>query len=175
MRTGSKAVAVDLGASLDASVQALSWRLPPGLKVERDYRLPEPVWGDPGSLNQVWVNLLDNAVRAVAKDGIIQVLTAREGEDAVVSIVDNGVGIKPEHMERLFQPFFSTRDAGEGTGLGLALCQRIVLRQGGRIRVFSEYGKGTRVEVRLPLEANPDRVLPPLLSGGRPVQPHWRT
>ena len=63
-------------------------------------------------------------------------------------------------MERLFQPFFSTRDAGEGTGLGLALCQRIVLRQGGRIRVFSEYGKGTRVEVRLPLEANPDRDPP---------------
>jgi signal transduction histidine kinase len=85
------------------------------------------------------------------------------------------VGIKPEHMERLFQPFFSTRDAGEGTGLGLALCQRIVLRQGGRIRVFSEYGKGTRVEVRLPLEADPDRILPPLLSESRPRQPHWST
>ncbi|MFY0530183.1 ATP-binding protein [Archangium gephyra] len=175
VRTSSKAVAVDLGASLDASVQALSWRLPPGLKVERDYRLPEPVWGDPGSLNQVWVNLLDNAVRALGPDGVVKVATSRDGEDAVVSIIDNGVGIKPEHMERLFQPFFSTRDAGEGTGLGLALCQRIILRQGGRIRVFSELGKGTRVEVRLPLEANPDRILPPLLSGGKPVQPHWRT
>ncbi len=175
VRTSSKAVAVDLGASLDASVQALSWRLPPGMKVERDYQLPEPVWGDPGSLNQVWVNLLDNAVRAIPPDGVVKVTTSRDGEDAVVSIIDNGVGIKPEHMERLFQPFFSTRDAGEGTGLGLALCQRIVLRQGGRIRVFSELGKGTRVEVRLPLEANPDRILPPLMPGGRPVQPHWRT
>jgi signal transduction histidine kinase len=175
VRTSSKAVAVDLGASLDASVQALSWRLPPGLKVERDYRLPEPVWGDPGSLNQVWVNLLDNAVRAIGPDGVVKVATSRDGEDAVVSIIDNGVGIKPEHMDRLFQPFFSTRDAGEGTGLGLALCQRIILRQGGRIRVFSELGKGTRVEVRLPLEANPDRILPPLLSEGKPVQPHWRT
>ncbi|HEY0096564.1 MAG TPA: ATP-binding protein, partial [Archangium sp.] len=175
VRTSSKAVAVDLGASLDASVQALSWRLPPGMKVERDYQLPEPVWGDPGSLNQVWVNLLDNAVRAIGPDGVVKVATSRDGEDAVVSIIDNGVGIKPEHMDRLFQPFFSTRDAGEGTGLGLALCQRIILRQGGRIRVFSELGKGTRVEVRLPLEANPDRILPPLLSGGKPVQPHWRT
>ncbi|WNG45909.1 response regulator [Archangium minus] len=175
VRTGSKAVAVDLGASLDASVQALSWRLPSGMKVERDYQCSEPVWSDPGSLNQVWVNLLDNAVRAIGPDGVVRVSTARDGGDAVVSIIDNGVGIKPEHMERLFQPFFSTRDAGEGTGLGLALCQRIVLRQGGRIRVFSDYGKGTRVEVRLPLEADPDRILPPLLSEGRPTQPHWRT
>jgi signal transduction histidine kinase len=175
VRTGSKSVAVDLGASLDASVQALSWRLPPGMKVEREYQCPEPVWGDPGSLNQVWVNLLDNAVRAVGPDGVIKVATAREGSDVVVSVIDNGVGIKPEHMERLFQPFFSTRDAGEGTGLGLALCQRIILRQGGRIRIFSDYGKGTRVEVRLPLEVDPDRILPPLLSEGRPRQPHWRT
>ncbi|WP_233262075.1 ATP-binding protein [Vitiosangium sp. GDMCC 1.1324] len=175
VRTGSKAVAVDLGASLDASVQALSWRLPAGMKVERDYQCPEPVWGDPGSLNQVWVNLLDNAVRAVGPDGVVKVSTARDGGDAVVSIIDNGVGIKPENMERLFQPFFSTRDAGEGTGLGLALCQRIILRQGGRIRIFSDYGKGTRVEVRLPLDAAQDRILPPLLSEGRPKQPHWRT
>ncbi|MGZ3457337.1 MAG: ATP-binding protein [Archangium sp.] len=175
VRTGSKAVAVDLGASLDASVQALSWRLPPGMKVERDYQCSEPVWSDPGSLNQVWVNLLDNAVRAVGPEGVVKVSTVREGSDAVVSIVDNGVGIKPEHMDRLFQPFFSTRDAGEGTGLGLALCQRIILRQGGRIRIHSEYGKGTRVEVRLPLEADPDRILPPLLSEGRSKQPHWRT
>ncbi|WP_257463281.1 ATP-binding response regulator [Archangium lipolyticum] len=175
VRTGSKAVAVDLGASLDASVQALSWRLPPDMKVDRDYQCPEPVWGDPGSLNQVWVNLLDNAVRAIKPDGVVKVSTRREGNEAVVSIVDNGVGIKPEHMDRLFQPFFSTRDAGEGTGLGLALCQRIIMRQGGRIRIFSDYGKGTRVEVRMPLEANPDRILPPLLSNARPTQPHWNT
>ncbi|EPX63738.1 Adenylate cyclase [Cystobacter fuscus DSM 2262] len=176
VRTGTKAMAVDLGASLDASVQALSWRLSPDLKVERDYQCAEPVWSDPGSLNQVWVNLLDNAVRAVAKEGgRVRVVTSREGSDAVVSIIDNGVGIKPENMDRVFQPFFSTRDAGEGTGLGLALCQRIVLQQGGRIRIFSEYGKGTRVEVRLPLEADPDRLLPPLLSDGRVRQHHWNT
>jgi signal transduction histidine kinase len=175
VRTGSKAVAVDLGASLDASVQALSWRLPPDMKVERDYQCPDPVWGDPGSLNQVWVNLLDNAVRAIGPQGRIKVSTSRDGDTAVVAIVDNGAGIKPENMDRLFQPFFSTRDAGEGTGLGLALCQRIILRQGGRIRITSDYGKGTRVEVRLPLETDPDRILPPLLEEGRPRQPHWKT
>jgi signal transduction histidine kinase len=175
VRTGTKAVAIDLGASLDTSLDALSWRLPPDMKVDRDYKCADPVWSDPGSLNQVWVNLLDNALRAVGKDGVVKVATLRDGSDAVVSIMDNGTGIKPEHMERLFQPFFSTRDAGEGTGLGLALCQRIIMRQGGRIRIFSEYGKGTRVEVRLPLESDPDRILPPLLSEARPRQPHWST
>jgi signal transduction histidine kinase len=175
VRTSSKAVAVDLGSSLDASVQALSWRLDAGVNVERDYQCTEPVWTDPGSLNQVWVNLLDNALRAMGPQGLVRVSTAREGEEAVVSIVDNGAGIKPEHMGRLFQPFFSTRDAGEGTGLGLALCQRIILRQGGRIRIFSEYGQGTRVEVRLPLKAEPDRLLPPLLDEARPSLPHWQT
>jgi signal transduction histidine kinase len=175
VRTGTKAMAVDLGSSLDASIQALSWRLPPDMKVEREYLCAQPVWSDPGSLNQVWVNLLDNAVRAVGNKGHVKVTTSTDGADAVVSIIDDGGGIKPEHMERLFQPFFSTRDAGEGTGLGLALCQRIVLQQGGRIRIFSEYGKGTRVEVRLPLESDPDRILPPLLSDGRVRQHHWNT
>jgi len=174
VRTGTKAVAVDLGSSLDASLQALSWRLPSGVNVERDYQCLEPVWGDPGSLNQVWVNLLDNALRAIGPDGVVKVATMREGDDAVVHISDTGEGIKPEHMDRLFQPFFSTRAAGEGTGLGLALCQRIILRQGGRIHIHSEYGKGTRVEVRLPLTVEPDRVLPPLLGDAHPAKPHWQ-
>ena len=83
--------------------------------------------------------------------------TERDGDMAVVSISDTGVGIKPEDMEKLFQPFFSTRAAGEGTGLGLALCRRIVLRHGGQIRLTSEYGKGTRCEVRLPLKSSEGR------------------
>jgi signal transduction histidine kinase len=174
VRTGSKLVAVDLRASLDASLQALGWRVPSGVTVEHDYQLQETVWGDPGSLNQVWVNLLDNALRAVGQSGRIKVSTRRDGKDAVVAIEDTGVGIKPEHMERLFQPFFSTRDAGEGTGLGLSLCQRIVLRQGGRIHITSDYGKGTRCEVRLPLEVDKDRVLPPLMPDAKPAIPHWQ-
>jgi signal transduction histidine kinase len=174
VRTGTKAQAVDLAASLDTSVQVLGWRVPHGVNVEKDYRLTERVWADPGALNQVWVNLLDNALRAVGQEGKVKVFTYKAGEDAVVAIEDTGGGIKPEHMERLFQPFFSTRAAGEGTGLGLALCQRIVLQQGGKIQIKSEYGKGTRCEVRLPLNADSERILPPLLSEAKPRLHHWQ-
>jgi signal transduction histidine kinase len=154
VRTNDKPVPVHLDASLDSTLNVLGWRVPKEVVVERDYRCPVPVMGDPGSLNQVWVNLLDNALRAVGATGRVKVSTEVDGDMAVVSVIDTGVGIKPEDMEKLFQPFFSTRAAGEGTGLGLALCRRIILRHGGTIRLFSEYGKGTRSEVRLPIRSS---------------------
>jgi signal transduction histidine kinase len=175
---GSKPEAVDLGASLDMTLQALSGRFNEQVRVELSYQCQEPVYCDPGSLNQVWVNLLDNALRAVTAQGggLIRLETVREGEEAVVRIADDGEGIRPEHMPRLFQPFFSTRPAGEGTGLGLALCQRIVLRHGGRIHIASEYGKGTRCEVRLPLNGNVGRELSPLLPPSRgPHHAEWKS
>jgi signal transduction histidine kinase len=152
VRASDKPVPVDLDASLDSTLSVLAWRVPTGVVVERDYRCDSPVMGDPGALNQVWVNLLDNALRAVATSGRVKVSTERDGDVAVVTVSDTGQGIKPEDMPRLFQPFFSTRAAGEGTGLGLALCRRIVLRHGGQIVMTSEYGKGTRCEVRLPMK-----------------------
>jgi signal transduction histidine kinase len=152
VRTSDKPVPVNLDISLDSTLGVLAWRVPSGVVVERDYRCDSPVMGDPGALNQVWVNLLDNALRAVGSSGRVRVATARQGDMALVTISDTGVGIKPEDMEKLFQPFFSTRPAGEGTGLGLALCRRIVLHHGGQIQLHSEYGKGTRCEVLLPLK-----------------------
>lgn len=151
VRSADKPVALDLGALLDSTLQMMEWRVPSGVVLERDYQCTEPVVGDPGSLNQVWVNLLDNALRAVGPQGTVRVATSRVGDEAIVTVSDTGMGIRPEDMERLFQPFFSTRPAGEGTGLGLALCRRIVLRHGGQIQLQSELGKGTQVEVRLPL------------------------
>jgi signal transduction histidine kinase len=151
-RSTEKPVPVNLEVCLDSTIHVLGWRVPEGVVVDRDYRLGQPVMGDPGALNQVWVNLLDNALRAVELNGRVKVATAKDGDMAVVTISDTGVGIKPEDMEKLFQPFFSTRAAGEGTGLGLALCRRIVLRHGGQIKLTSEYGKGTQSEVRLPLK-----------------------
>jgi signal transduction histidine kinase len=151
VRTVEKPVAVDLGALLDSTLHVLEWRVPSGVVLERDYQCTDPVLGDPGSLNQVWVNLLDNALRAVGDKGRIRVSTTRVGDQAVVTVSDTGVGIRQEDKDRLFQPFFSTRAAGEGTGLGLALSRRIVLRHGGVIQLESELGKGTEVQVRLPL------------------------
>ena len=153
VRSNDRPVAVNLDTLLDSTLNVLAWKVPSGVTIEKDYRCNLPVMGDPGSLNQVWVNLLDNALRAVGERGRLKVTTELQGETAVVSVVDSGVGIKQEDMDRLFQPFFSPRAAGEGTGLGLALCRRIILRHGGSINVSSEYGKGTKVEVRLPLNS----------------------
>ena len=150
-RTRDTPVALSLAASLDSTLSVLAWRVPSGVTVERAYHCNEPVLGDPGTLNQVWLNLLDNAFRAVGEHGRVKVATAHQGDDAVVTITDDGVGIRKEDMERLFQPFFSTRAAGEGTGLGLALSRRIIMRHGGQVSLRSTLGEGTQVEVRLPL------------------------
>ncbi|NRD48974.1 ATP-binding protein [Corallococcus exiguus] len=151
VRTAEKPVAVRLDVALDSTLSVLGWRIPSAVVVERAYQCAEPIWGDPGTLNQVWLNLLDNALRAVGDAGRVVVETAQQGDEALVTIEDTGVGIRAEDLEKLFQPFFSTRAAGEGTGLGLALSRRIVLQHGGRIHITSQTGKGTRVEVRLPM------------------------
>ncbi|WP_205522747.1 ATP-binding protein [Myxococcus eversor] len=150
-RTSDTPTMLSLDSLLDSTLGVLTWKVPSGVTVERAYACTVPLQGDPGSLNQVWLNLLDNALRAVGEHGRVRVATACQGDEAIVTISDDGVGIRSEDMERLFQPFFSTRAAGEGTGLGLALSRRIILRHGGRIQVHSTPGKGTQVEVHLPL------------------------
>ncbi|RKG85846.1 ATP-binding protein [Corallococcus terminator] len=166
VRTADKPVSVRLDQALDSTLNVLGWRIPPGVVVERAYHATDPIWGDPGTLNQVWLNLLDNALRAVGETGRVRVATTQENDDAVVTIVDSGVGIRPEDLERLFQPFFSTRAAGEGTGLGLALSRRIVLQHGGRIHITSQVGQGTRVEVRLPMRPLMSEPLTSTPTGG---------
>jgi signal transduction histidine kinase len=163
-RTRDTPVPLSLAASLDSTLSVLAWRVPSGVTVERAYQCNELVMGDPGTLNQVWLNLLDNALRAVGEQGRVRIATARHDDEAVVTISDDGVGIRQEDMERLFQPFFSTRAAGEGTGLGLALSRRIIMRHGGQVSLSSKPGEGTKVEVRLPL-----RPLAP--SAAEPIEP----
>ncbi|WP_163996871.1 ATP-binding protein [Pyxidicoccus caerfyrddinensis] len=157
-RTSDTPVALSLDASLESTLSVLAWKVPSGVTVERAYQCTEMLLGDPGTLNQVWLNLLDNALKAVGEHGRVKVATLCRGDEAVVTISDDGVGIRKEDMERLFQPFFSTRAAGEGTGLGLALSRRIILRHGGLISLTSAPGEGTQVEVRLPLR--PPTVTP---------------
>ncbi len=107
------------------------------------------VSGNPGELNQVWTNLLDNAIDAVATGGEIVVRTSGGGGSAVVEVRDNGIGIPEENRRRIFEPFFTTKDVGAGTGLGLDIVHRIVERHLGQVHVASEPGR-TSFLVRLP-------------------------
>ncbi|HET9449554.1 MAG TPA: HAMP domain-containing sensor histidine kinase, partial [Aggregicoccus sp.] len=151
VRSGDRHAPVDLGELLDSTLHMLGWKMTPDVQVERRYDFRGPIQGDSGELNQVWTNLLDNALRAMNGRGRLTVSTHREGAEAVVRIADTGEGLPPEVQRRLFEPFFSTRPAGQGTGLGLALSRRILNRHGGRISLRSEPGQGTVCEVRLPL------------------------
>ncbi|MFD0887138.1 ATP-binding protein [Streptosporangium algeriense] len=150
---------VDLRELLDSTLTMFRGKVPPGITVATDYdpELP-PLPGYAGELNQVWTNLVHNALDAMAGEGTLTVRTRLEhGTTALVEICDTGPGV-PEHLrERIFEPFFTTKAVGEGTGLGLDISYRIVAgRHGGDLRVESVPGD-TRFQVRLPLT----EVLPP--------------
>jgi len=114
---------------------------------------------DPHLLQQVFLNLLNNAVDALKHKGggEIRVKASTIGEDTVIAVEDNGGGIPPENMEKIFLPFFTTKPVGEGTGLGLSTCYGIVDRLGGQITVTSELNVGTVFTIRLPLAGAPEQ------------------
>ena len=109
-----------------------------------------PVESDRGQLQQVFLNIFNNAVAAVSSGGRIGFLAAAQDNNVTVVIADNGSGIPTENLRHIFEPFFSTK--GEfGTGLGLSITRDIVEKLGGRIDVESEVGKGTRFVIALPI------------------------
>jgi signal transduction histidine kinase len=111
-----------------------------------------PVKGDFSQLQQVFINLVVNGIQAMPEDGTLTIRTSSESFGFVkVSIQDTGIGIPPENMDKLFTPFFSTKEAVKGVGLGLAVSYGIIERHGGRIEVYSEIGKGSTFTVFLPV------------------------
>jgi signal transduction histidine kinase len=143
----------DVKKGLENTLVMLGHKLKKGnVRVLREYEegLP-PVCAHGGELNQVWTNLLDNAIDAVGGDGHVGVKAVREGDRVLVEISDDGPGIPEEIRERIFEPFFTTKELGKGTGLGLDISHRVVVKElGGDIRVTSEPGD-TCFEVRLPV------------------------
>jgi signal transduction histidine kinase len=103
-----------------------------------------------GELNQVWSNLIENALDAIADGGRVDVRVGTEGTRVVVSIADNGSGIPAGIRERIFDPFFTTKAVGQGTGLGLDIVRRLVLHNDGHIEVDSQPGR-TEFRVFLPM------------------------
>ena len=147
---------VDVREGLDSTLTMLGHKLRGGVTVLREYDELPPIDAFAGELNQVWTNLVDNAVDAMDGQGTLTVRTRAEGDWIVVEIADTGSGMRPEVAARAFEPFFSTKDVGQGTGLGLDIARRIVVeRHGGLIEIDSptDEGKGTVMRVRLPLTA----------------------
>ncbi|WP_375769273.1 ATP-binding protein [Archangium gephyra] len=151
---------------LNAEVSS-AWRLSQGerksrCKVELELGVLPPILGQPRQIGQVVLNLLVNAVQAVpGQGGVVKVRTRAEEGEVVVEVRDNGVGMTKEVLGQLFQPFFTTKPVGEGTGLGLAVAYGIITGHGGRIEVESEPGRGTCFTVRLPVSGEAPDPEPP--------------
>ena len=116
------------------------------------------VAGSPAQLNQVFLNLLVNAMHAIEsthrEDGRITITTEARNGEIVVEVADNGCGIPDEVLPQVFDPFFTTKDVGDGTGLGLSITHSMVQDHGGRLEVESDLGAGTRFRVFLPVIRN---------------------
>jgi signal transduction histidine kinase len=146
-------VETDIHEGLETTLTVLGHKLKhTQIEVVREYDRTLPkLTVNGGELNQVWTNLLDNAIQALGERGTITISTSREGPCVRVDIADDGPGIAPEVRERIFEPFFTTKDVGQGTGLGLDTARRIVReRNRGSIDVASEPGH-TVFHVRLPV------------------------
>ncbi len=142
---------VDIVKSLETTLTILNHKLKQGIAVQRDYqRVPLLVNSFGSELNQVWTNIIDNAIDAMGGKGELRVRTYRDDNCVVVEIGDNGPGIPPEVQPHIFEPFFTTKGVGEGTGLGLDTVVRIVKKHRGNIQVSSKPGD-TRFQVWLPL------------------------
>src|SRR5246127_4430932 len=142
---------IDIVKTLENTLTILNHKLKGGVSVKRDYQpVPLLVNSFGRELNQVWPNLIDNAIDAMGGKGELRVRTYRDDSCVVVEIGDNGPGISPEIKSHIFEPFFTTKGVGEGTGLGLDTVQRIVKKHRGTIQVSSKPGD-TRFQVWLPL------------------------
>jgi signal transduction histidine kinase len=142
---------IDLHQGLENTLTILHYRLKGGIKVVREYdeNLPR-ICAYGGELNQIWTNLISNAIEAMQGKGELRVRTARDLDRVLVEIGDNGPGIPPDVLPHIYEPFFTTKGVGEGTGLGLDTVCRIIRNHHGEIRVSSRPGD-TRFQVYLPV------------------------
>jgi signal transduction histidine kinase len=146
---------VDIVKSLEITLTILNHKLKQGVVVQRDYQSAPLLVNSFGSeLNQVWTNIIDNAIDAMHGKGELRIRTYRDDGCVVVEIADNGPGIPPEVEPHIFEPFFTTKGVGDGTGLGLDTVQRIVKKHRGNIQVSSKPGD-TRFQIWLPIAGAP--------------------
>jgi signal transduction histidine kinase len=150
-------VQADIHEGLETTLTVLAHKLKnTQIEIKRDYdRALPPVTIYGSELNQVWTNLLDNAIDAVGQRGTITVSTKRDGDCILVEIADTGPGIPPEARAHVFDPFFTTKDVGRGTGLGLDTARRIVEDRHGGSLTFDTGDGGTTFHVWIPL-SQPD-------------------
>lgn len=144
-------VATDLATGLHATAQLLSRRTPTEVTVRIELEPLPLITCQPSQLNQVWLNLIQNALDAIGPRGTVVISGRAGGEHLEIAVQDDGPGISPHIRQRLFEPFATTKPPGKGTGLGLAISYEIVLRHGGTLTLDEAHHPGARFVVKLPL------------------------
>ncbi len=158
--TEARYAPIDLNRVIDDTIQLLEAQLRnTEIEVVRRYAsdLP-PAFGDGPKLQQALMNLILNARDAMPSGGTLEITTEADEDSVVIAVRDTGVGIAPEHLPKIYDPFFTTKQIGKGTGLGLAVTYGIIRDHGGHIDVESKPGEGTRFQITLPLAATRQMV-----------------
>ncbi len=143
--------AADINTNIDSTLLLLKTQTKNRIDVLKKYGKIPPIFCEIGKLNQVFLNILTNAIHAIKDTGTIEITSYTEKNYVVIKFRDNGAGIKPEIKNKIFEPFFTTKKIGKGTGLGLSISYSIIKAHKGKIKVESELGKGTIFFVYLPI------------------------
>jgi PAS domain S-box-containing protein len=143
---------VDLHEGIEDTLTLIHHEIKHAITIKRDFGKLPPLSCFPGRLNQVFLNLLNNARQAIKDEGEIAIRTFMRGGRACIEISDTGSGIKPENLKKVFDPGFTTKGVGVGTGLGLSICFQIIADHQGEIKVASELGEGTTFTITLPTD-----------------------
>ena len=141
----------DIHNGLETSLMILKPEIKKSVSIRKGYGDIPSVECHPGQINQVFLNILTNAVQAIDEKGIVSIVTRKSGDGIEIEISDNGKGISKENIANIFDPFYSTKAVGEGTGLGLSISLTIIKNHNGNIEVESESGQGTKFIISLPI------------------------
>lgn len=144
----------DIQQGIDSTLTLLQHTFKNKIEIIKDYKSIPEIDCYPGKINQVFMNILSNAVHAIKDKGTITIKTEQVGDNIIVSIKDSGHGIKKENLSKIFEPFFTTKDVGKGTGLGLSISYAIISEHKGTIKVLSEVDVGTEFIITLPIKSS---------------------
>jgi signal transduction histidine kinase len=148
---------VDIHEGIESTLMLLRNKIKNRIEIKKNFGSVPPVECIPGKLNQVLMNILNNASDAIGEKGTITITTKRDKNNLVISIRDDGMGMKESVRRRVFEPFYTTKAIGQGTGLGLSISYGIIERHNGTLEVKSEPGKGSEFIITLPLK-QPDKA-----------------
>ncbi len=144
---------VSIADSLQEIISLIEYKLKAmNIKLEMDLEPVKRIWGQGERLQQVFINIILNAIDAMPKGGTLRIRAAQEGRAVIVRIADTGTGIQPQHLPHIFDPFFTTKGIGKGTGLGLSISYAIIKEHEGHMTVESEVGKGTCFIIFIPAD-----------------------